>query len=154
MQQEFLQEGTLQVRFCAGRFTEVVARSNRTEPSGQGICTWAALQKVNSSGNRPCRQIHGILPAATTHVSTRKVPDTWFLTRVSHVFPQITMALQKLKAFSETRATPSVVLVGDFNTPPYFPAYDVITTGKFTDKNRVNLEARTEMNKLSKVREA
>ncbi len=64
---------------------------------------------------------------------------------------QISLALQKLDAFSQARNVAPMILAGDFNIPPYTPTYEFITGGAITKKLRTKLEARTDMHKLTPV---
>ena len=59
--------------------------------------------------------------------------------------------MQRIDAFSQTRGTRALILSGDFNTPPDFPAYEFMKVGRVTDAMRKSLEAKTPLHKLESV---
>ncbi len=63
----------------------------------------------------------------------------------------MTLALQKLKAFSEVRGVPNLVLAGDFNSAPQHPVHDVIRTGSVSKESRSRLDTMTDWENLPPV---
>ena len=59
--------------------------------------------------------------------------------------------MQRMDAFSQTRRTKAMILSGDFNTPPDFPAHEFIKSGRVTDAMKKSFEAKTPLHKLEPV---
>ncbi len=61
------------------------------------------------------------------------------------------MALQKMEELSESGGTKAMVLAGDFNMPPSHPAYEFITSGKYTAQLKDAVKKYTHWDELNKV---
>ena len=68
------------------------------------------------------------------------------------LFLQIALALQRMEAFSQTRNTKALIISGDFNTPPHYPAYQFIKEGQITADMEQSYEDKTPLHKLEPVR--
>ncbi len=57
---------------------------------------------------------------------------------------QVALALQTMGAVSQKTGTKSLVISGDFNTPPDYPAYAFIKDGYMSDLTRKSAEHKTD----------
>ena len=61
------------------------------------------------------------------------------------------LALQRMEAFSQTRGAKAMIISGDFNTPPHYPAYSFIKEGHITEDMQKSFEDKTPLHKLEPV---
>ncbi len=56
-----------------------------------------------------------------------------------------------MHGLSQTTGAQAMVLAGDFNTPPNYPAYHFIKTGKLNNNITTSVEQKTATDSLTKV---
>ena len=57
---------------------------------------------------------------------------------------QVALGLQALHDLSQSTGTDAIILMGDFNTPPDFPAYSFLREGRVTDSTRQSVIDKTD----------
>ena len=57
---------------------------------------------------------------------------------------QVAVGLQALHDLSQSTGTDAIIMMGDFNTPPDFPAYSFLKEGRVTDTTRQSVIDKTD----------
>ena len=57
---------------------------------------------------------------------------------------QVALGLQALHDLSQSTGTSAIIMMGDFNTPPNFPAYSFLKEGQVTDITRQSVMDKTD----------
>ena len=54
------------------------------------------------------------------------------------------LGLQALHELSKSMGTEAIIMMGDYNTPPHFPAYSFLKDGRVTDDTRQSVMDKTD----------
>ena len=59
-------------------------------------------------------------------------------------FVQVALGIQALHDLSQSTGTNAIIMMGDYNTPPNFPAYSFLRDGRVTDNTRQSVMDKTD----------